>query len=168
VQPNPCIARRDPSFLAVTSDADTIQIYPPKSGGVLRLERIQQGDYAPAGDGFEFLVRTGVTGIGFDRQLFQCSAPGALPTEVIDQSVAKHSIEPGDGRFAVLQPLAVLEAPDKRLLQDVLSDIPGTYPALQKGEKPGVVLQEHLEHARFHGTPLDLSVEGIVYSHPHP
>ena len=68
----------------------------------------------------------------------------------------------------------MLETADEGFLQDVLGFIARPHPALQKGQEPGVILQqdrEHLGGPRVTRGPIRSSGAErpqLVYSHPQP
>jgi hypothetical protein len=102
VQPHTGVPSRDAGLFRIVTHTHSIQLYPPERHSILWFERVKQRYDAPAHHRFELLVHFGFRGFGLARHAVECPPLGLLPAEMIGDRVAKHSIEPGDGRFGGL------------------------------------------------------------------
>ena len=70
---------------------------------------------------------------------------------VIDHRVAKHAVEPRDGRLAVAHRVGALDAFDERLLQDVLRLGTAAETTFEKAQNSLVVAHQTVENGGCQG-----------------
>jgi hypothetical protein len=144
------IVFRDPALLGDRAQGLVFKIDETKCVPVLRLERVEHGIDALAN-----FVANAFVGLDLIDELFApgfiLALTGSIATVVVDDRVAEHTVEPGDGGFVVANGFAFLEAADEGRLDDVFGIVFRANALLDEGDKSLSVLQQFLERDLWFG-----------------
>lgn len=135
------IARGDSGLRRKFADRHSVHLDPPDGLLVFGLERGCQALHAPADLVVEIGRRLDRT-LHFPGERFERAVAGSAAAVMVDDRVAQHPVEPGDGRRFISNVSPLLQAPDERILKDILGQGRVAQAAFEEPEEFAVVINE--------------------------
>ena len=139
------IVARDAGLGRIVFDGEAIDLDAAEGSSVFRLERPGELTHALTYRSAHVLRSAGA-GLKFSRERCRAAISRSPAAVMIDYGIAKHTVEPCDGRFFAAQLVRTVEPACKCLLEDVLGDLSIANALLEKCKELTVIFDQSVDY----------------------